>query len=402
MSNSTNPKIDGAGHHKLVAFMPWLWLEMPVSVAGFTFVPFLDKTGLISEPLAALQDAFPVILSSYCDIQQRPRETCIVVIDQNAGSPAEPWNLSENKFEALRWAASLLFLASWAGNEYFTPIGSYVNDTNFQLYFQRFTEPPEYVSLSYRRRDGRVLYGGPKHGQMRLIMPLYASSSQYHVETGFLVALNAADVARSPSVTDLKPVLPLVRLANTDNDVMTVEAEAALMGFAFEQYFGADNARELAAKFDALFSPYGKTTAGAAQTMRPGIYPDPNPRYNAAQRGWLVSKMWMLEFHQYRSAVAHVGGSLTGRTWGWSPSEHLVMAAFTLPLAVKLRLAGEGHYSLSREDEVRCRAVDTLLTQTDWAAERGSGMNTKWRSIIREQKGEARIAAAVKGFRKPI
>jgi hypothetical protein len=386
------------GPHKLVAFMPWLWLEKPVSVAGFTFAPLLDKKGGVAEPLAGLKGTFPAILSSYCDIQQRPRETCVVVTDQSAGDPAETWNLSKDRIEAVRWASSLLFLASWAANEYFTPIGSYINDTSFQLYFERFTEPPEYVLLSYRKRDGCVLYGGPKHGRMHSTMPLYANSAQFHVETDFLAGLNAADAAGSPSATDLKPVLPLVRLANTDNDVMTFEAEAASMGFAFEQYLGADKARELAAKFDALFSPYGRTTAEAAQATRPGIYPSPDPRYNAAQRGWLVSKTWMLEFHQYRSAVAHAGGSLTGRTWGWLPFEHLVMAAFTLPLTVKLRLADEGHYALSREDEVRCRAVDALLAQTDWAAENGSSMNTKWQSIIREQKREASIAAAARRF----
>ena len=383
-----------SGPRKLVAFMPWLLLESSVSIAGFTFAPFLDRTGITAEPLAGLKDAFPVILSSYCDIQQRPRQTCVAVIDQNASDPTEPWNLSEDRIDAVRWAASLLFLASWAGNEYFTPIGSYVNDTNFQLYLQRFTEPPEYVSLRYRKRDGRVLYGGPKHGQMHSTMPLYASSSQYHVETAFLSGLDAANIAGSPSVSDLKSVLPLVRLANTDNDVMTLEAEAALMGFAFEQYLGADKARDLAVKFDALFSPYGKTTAGAAQAMRPGIYPDPDPRYNEAQRGWLVSKIWMLEFYQYRSVIAHAGGSLTGRTWGWSPFEHMLMAAFTFPLAVKLRLVTEGHYALSREDEVRCRAVDVLLTQTDWVPENSSGMKTRWQSIIGEQKREVRIAAA--------
>jgi len=74
------------------------------------------------------------------------------------------------------------------------------------------------------------------------------------------------------------------------------------------------------------------------------------------------------------------------------------MAAFTFPLAVKLRLAGEGHYALSREDEVRCRAVDALLTQTDWAADNGSSMTTKWQCIIREQNHAASIAAAVKRY----
>jgi hypothetical protein len=44
---------------KLVALMPWLWLKQSVSVAGFTFAPFLDEAGLIAEPLARLKDTFP-------------------------------------------------------------------------------------------------------------------------------------------------------------------------------------------------------------------------------------------------------------------------------------------------------------------------------------------------------
>jgi transaldolase len=58
-------------------------------------------------------------------------------------------------------------------------------------------------------------------------------------------------------------------------------------------------------------------------------------------------------------------------------------------------LVWKSRYSLSREDEIRCRAVDALLSHTDWANEKGSSMNTQWQSIIREQKNEVRIAAAV-------
>ena len=380
---------------RLVGFMPWLQLAQPVSVGGFNFSPFLDGSGAVAAPLAGLKDAFPIILSSYYDAQERPRRNCIVVTDQSPERIDEAWNLSEARVDAVRWASSLLFLTSWAANEYFTPIGSYVNDTSFQLYFQRFDEPVDFVSLSYRKRDGRVLYGGPKHGEIHFTMPLHSSSSQFRVEVDFLAGLNAADAASSQIMESLKAVLPLVRLANTDNDVMTLDAEAALMGFAFEQYFQADKARDLAAKFDALFGVYGKTTALAAQAQRPGIYPDPDPRYTQAQLGWFVAKMWMLEFHQYRSVVAH-GGSMSGRTWGWSPSEHLVMAALVFPLVVKLHLARDGYYSLSRQDEIRCRAVDSLLSRADWANENGSSMNTQWQTIIREEKKEVRIAAAVK------
>lgn len=171
---------------KLIGFMPWLQLDRQTSVSGFAFVPFLDSSDTVNSSLAGLSAAFPTILSSYYDAQEKPRQNCIVVIDQSAQNPDEAWDLSEERVDAVRWASSLLFLASWAANEYFTPVGSYVNDTSFQLYFQRFTEPVEFVSLSYRKRDGRVLYGGPRHGEIHFTMPLHSSSSQFQVEIDFL------------------------------------------------------------------------------------------------------------------------------------------------------------------------------------------------------------------------
>jgi hypothetical protein len=296
---------------KLIGFMPWLQLNRQCSAGGFTFVPFLDGSGAVNSSVAGLSAAFPAILSSYYDAQERPRQNCAIVVDQSPQIPDEEWNLCEGRTEMIQWASSLLFLASWAANEYFTPVGSYVNDTSFQLYFQRFTEPVDFVSLSYRKRDGRVLYSGPRHGEIHSTMPLNCSSCQFQVETDFLASLNAADAARSPVMQRLKAVLPLVRLANTDNDVMSLDSEAALMGFAFEQYFQAYKARDLASKFDALFAGYGKTTALEARAQRPGIYPDPDPRYTQAQLGWFVAKLWILEFHQYRSTVAH--GGVVGR-----------------------------------------------------------------------------------------
>ena len=128
------------------------------------------------------------------------------------------------------------------------------------------------------------------------------------------------------------------------------------------------------------------------QSARPGIYPD--PKYTQAQLDWPVAKMWMHEFHQYRSAVAH-GESRASRTWGWSPFEHLVMAAFVFPLVVKLGLAHEGHYALSRDDDIRCQAIDGLLSLPKWAGEAGS-MQSPWQNVIRGKKSEVRIAAAVK------
>ena len=89
-------------------------------------------------------------------------------------------------------------------------------------------------------------------------------------------------------------------------------------------------------------------------------------------------------------------GGVTNRSWGWLPSEHLVMAAFVFPLVVKMSLVQEGRYALSRADEIRCRAVDALLTRAGWATENGSSINTIWQGILNEQRRAIRVADAVR------
>ena len=199
---------------------------------------------------------------------------------------------------------------------------------------------------------------------------------------------------------DLKVVMPLVLLANSDNDLMSLETEAALMAFAFEQYFQANKARDLAEKFDELLTRKRQpTTVRLAQTNRPSIYADPKyPKYTEVQLEWPVAKMWMCEFHQYRSRVVH--GPSSERTWGWSPIEHLVMAAFVFPLIVKLRLAKQGHYSMTNDDEADCLSVDFLLSESNWGEETGSSISTKWQNSIHAKRRDLSLRAALENVMK--
>ena len=71
------------------------------------------------------------------------------------------------------------------------------------------------------------------------------------------------------------------------------------------------------------------------------------------------------------------------------------MAAFVFPLVVKLGLLHEGHYSLSREDDIRCQAFDGLLSLPKWPGQAGS-MNSPWQDVLRKTRSDVRIAAAVR------
>ena len=66
-----------------------------------------------------------------------------------------------------------------------------------------------------------------------------------------------------------------------------------------------------------------------------------------------------------RNKVVHEGSD-GGRSGGWTIFEHLLMAAYVFPLAVKLLLEREGHYVLTDTDRGRCWAVDQLLALAQW------------------------------------
>jgi len=57
--------------------------------------------------------------------------------------------MSEDDFDKVRWAASLLFLASWSCNEYFPRFaGEYVNSSQFRVVGQRYQgNMPDFVAF---------------------------------------------------------------------------------------------------------------------------------------------------------------------------------------------------------------------------------------------------------------
>jgi hypothetical protein len=154
-------------------------------------------------------------------------------------------------------------------------------------------------------------------------------------------------------------------------------------------------ARVLSQKFGDLFGPFGSVTVDQALSSRSGIVLDQN--YASDQRGWFVHRKWIEELYHLRNAYVH-GGLPTNRTWGWLRLEHLVVAAFAFPLAVKLSLEREGRYALTREDRVRCNALDLLLAKTDWRGSQGSNL-TVWQEQLNEARHMVTVHKAVAAYR---
>ena len=364
---------------KQVAFLPWLRLETTYRIAGVEFAPWHRHTSDAMAPLLA--DApLHTILSGYVDCTGKPVDSCVVATTAEHG-----WNLSDADFPAVEWAGSLLFLACWASNNYFGWMGPYVNASAFRAVWQRFSGSPVNITLTSKRRDGRNTVGGYKHGEVKFTAPLqYVFSQPATVDDTLLAALDRGNAEHCETTRRLRSALPFVSLANTDDELMTETAEAILMGSAFEQLLGGDgSAYKLGRKFDVLFRSCGRVTVEDAKQARSGIEIDKGaPERAAAQPTWWVHRKWMEELYDVRSKSVHEG-TVDSRSWGWAPSEHLLMAAWVFPLAVKLLLERDGYYNCSDHDKIRCLAVDKLLAETNWWEKTDGGLGShKWQDIV--------------------
>lgn len=370
-----------------VIFLPFVRMKSGHTVAGIEFLPLRDGQGKVPQILESAVASIDQILSGYVDRHGKPFTNCVV-----ATIPSKGWDLSEDDFPTVLWAASLLFLASWACNDYLRAFGgAYVNSSNFRVVGQRFKGPsPTYISISARRRDGHSMDGGYKHGELKFTLPVQCSARDpATVDEAFLKALDASNAADADVIGRLRTSLPFVQLANTDDDVMMEHAEAILMGSAFEQLLRGDaSAYKLGKRFGDLFGEFGSVTVADAQKARTNIQIDAGaPGVAAAdivdaQGKWWVHRKWIEELYDVRSKMVH-NGSHVARPWGWNLFEHLVMAAHLFPLSVKLLLAADGRYQISDSDRVHCLAVDRLLSSTQWVEDRDTGEDSpgSWTAI---------------------
>ena len=361
-----------------IAYLPWLKLDNTYCVNGIEFIPVKNDNGSINPLFSEIHEIIDIILSLYADNNSEPIINFTVVNITN-----RDWNISDSDYDTIKRATSLLFLASWAKNEYYSQSSSYINSSTFRIIFQKISLPVNRLTILSRRRDGNKYSTLINNQKIMFNMPWQCSQrNPVAVDTAFLEALNSGCSKGSNTIKRLTFALPFVELANTDDSLMTEEAEAILMGSAFQQLLGVnDGAYMLGRSFGGLFESYGSISVADVMKYRPGIEIDKSNKKRAdAQPKWFVHRKWIKELHKLRSKFIHEGTSIR-KKWGWSIQEHLVMAAWVIPLTVKLLLEREGHYKLTDLDKCFCMTVDKLLSVNDW----GKGTEescSKWDDII--------------------
>lgn len=125
-------------------------------------------------------------------------------------------------------------------------------------------------------------------------------------------------------------------------------------------------------KFASLWAKYGKVTMASARKANPD-----NNKHRDEQRSWIICKKWAKEFYEQRSSFVH-NGDKEELSSNWSVQQHLLLAAFSFPLSVKLLLEKEGQYQLSKTDKSWCHVFEELLNRWDPRAEDPSVNDENW------------------------
>ena len=346
-----------------------------------SFIPFRNEKGQVNTIFEDASEHLETIFSSYVNLRERPIQNCAIVSMKDR---TPQWSLKDGDQDTVQKNTLLLFLAAVAENEYLSHVSSYANASMFQLYWQRFSIPPEYLAIESRRRDGSTTDGGYKHGEVKFPIPREASSPfGISIDKDFCDGLSRALSADLQIIKNILAAMSFFSLASTDSSFMRRDAETILMGSAFEQLFSTDGAYKLCKRFGELFNSYGTVNVQRGLETRHGIQLD--SRHEESQKQWFMHQKWIEELYDLRSCYIH-GEALKNREWGWLPPEPLIMAAFVFPLVVKIMLSNEEFYTLSRREKGSCRAVDKLLAQTEWYEDNEDRNSTNWQTILGESR----------------
>ena len=178
-----------------VVFLPFLRLECEkgYKVGDVEFLPLRDTRGNLPGALSGVKDPLLKILSGCLDRDGELLNNCVVATVGDHG-----WDLKEEDFETVRAVAAVLFLASWACNEYFPKfLGKYTNSSHFRLVGQNYTgDMPDAITVSARRRDGKKIHAGYEHGDTNIRLRVPGLESNKDPDAGFeniqRLILNAA------------------------------------------------------------------------------------------------------------------------------------------------------------------------------------------------------------------
>lgn len=339
------PNEEGSQH--TVSFLPWLKLPEAVEVGNVVFRPYPDRKDHFHFS-GSFEAQLQRIFSGYVDVTGTPVSELTVVSFRD-----DPFkDLAGEEADRIGELVRLLAFSVMAGNDYYLQARDYFNATSFQHYHQRFHVGSVWVAPDTRRREGRTLHGGYKHGELKFTMPLQAVTLlKARPNQPFLQGLVNLFRSTTADAAATRQAIDWYFLANTDSDSVSSRTEVVIMASAFEALFQVQDER---GKKEALLRLLPVLFAPCLAYEAERIVTDGR----LEKKPWKI--WWMDEFYWLRNKITH-GGKIDPAKMLWTFDEHLTIAALILAISVKLKLAQLGLYTLTHEDQTRADSIDFFV-----------------------------------------
>jgi len=368
-----------------VVFMPWVTLPRSVRVGRFRFHPLrVSEIGTVidREMTTAIESA----LNCYVRRNGQPIESCTIVLRSRGNRtwdiPRKHWDLAVN-------AAKKLALACLAEQRFleghFSP---HLNATMFRIIGQGVSAGSDHIAPFFARRGGGLQIGGLRFKDVVFQRPPQIEGTSCDIiNERLLKAIGKAERIKGAAAQAINASLETFLLANTESPELDSDSCIALSAIAFERLIEPpiNSAQGLAAAFADYWTPFTSLTVGNSKRTKPDNI------YKLEQALWPIHRKWMKELYEARSATVH-RGPRSEFSKNWATWQHLVLAAFAYPLAVKLRLAEEGFYSPNDRELASFEAFDLLL---DGSWGKGWRKPPEWSTILSMTEGTRAIHAAV-------
>lgn len=384
-SNQNEDRVPPSGR---ILFLPWVTIPRPVLVGGFRFSPIRigDTASVVGQEIA---ETVTKALRCYIDRRGRPIESCTFVLRSRH---ARSWDIPDRLWGDVRNAVEVLALACLAEQRFleghFSP---HLNATMFRLVGQGVAGGSNGLSLLIPRRGSGLAIGGLKFSDVRFQEPMQIEGTKCQtINLRLAKALTRAKKTNSRAWNAIAPSLELFLLGHSETPELGWDSCVMLSAMAFERLLEPqqNTAQGTAEAFAALWSSHASKTLAAARRVQT----DHKPNFARDQQSWPLHRKWMKELYEARSSLVH-RGSRPDFSRNWTDAQHLVIAAFTYPLAVKLRLAAEGLYHLDDPELGACDALDHLL-DSDWG--RGWRKPADWPGVLSEWESRRAIEKAIR------
>jgi hypothetical protein len=370
-----------------IVFLPWVTIPEPVTICGFRFAPTpVEELGQHVASEIATEAAKAI--RTHVGRSGRPIESCTLV---QRARRAVRWDVPARLLPRVYRASELLALCCLAEQRFMEGHSApHLNASMFRAVSMHVAQGHDGMSMTFPRRGNTLRMGGLRFADTLFQQPSQVEGTRCEVVNLRLArAIEAAQRGRDEEVEAIGASLEFFLLANAETPELEWDSCAMLSAMAFEQLIGRgqSSAVSLAEAFARLWSRFSGIPLGSAKR----IGPDHRPEWMVEQRAWPIHRKWMKELYEARSARAH-RGQRRHLSSNWAAWQHVVIAAFVYPLAIKLMLSASGRYVLDSDEEVACETLDDLL-DSDW----GSGWRRppEWPSILSRARGERQLRRAM-------